>query len=255
MSISRAGSAGAERPRERAAALFPGSDPEHDDVPPPEGHVRRWVARASRAGAAVRLRCGLEPKAVVALAVLLAVAAAFAVHHLWTGRPRGVPVPERTAAARAPVAAFPSGAAAASPSGRTVVVDVAGKVRDPGVRTLPPGTRVGDALRAAGGALPGTDTTTLNLARVVADGEQILVGATAPAPPPGGGTATSTGPVALNSATEEQLDTLPGVGPVLARHIIDYRTRHGGFTSVDELREVEGIGERRFHDLRPLVRP
>ena len=63
------------------------------------------------------------------------------------------------------------------------------------------------------------------------------------------------GPVTLNTATVEQLDTLPGVGPVLAQHIIDYRTQHGGFRSVDELREVNGIGDRRFADLRTLVRP
>ncbi|SCF76630.1 competence protein ComEA [Streptomyces sp. Ncost-T10-10d] len=94
------------------------------------------------------------------------------------------------------------------------------------------------------------------------DGEQIVVGAP-PGPPAaastggaaaGGGSPTS-GPVSLNRATLEQLDTLPGVGPVLAQHIVDYRTQHGGFRSVDELREVNGIGDRRFADLQPLVGP
>ena len=94
----------------------------------------------------------------------------------------------------------------------------------------------------------------------------MIVGGPAPAPAPGagggsapggpgGGAAAPAAPVSLNTATADQLDTLPGVGPVLAQHIIDYRTQHGGFRSVDELREVNGIGDRRFADLRTLVRP
>jgi competence protein ComEA len=126
-----------------------------------------------------------------------------------------------------------------------------------------------DALGAAGGVRPGTDTDGLNRARFLVDGEQVVVGA--PAPQTGsagtgagsavaGSTGAGTGagppaPVSLNTATAEQFDTLPGVGPVLAQHIIDYRAQHGGFRSVDELREVNGIGERRFADLRNLVRP
>jgi competence protein ComEA len=117
---------------------------------------------------------------------------------------------------------------------------------------------------------PGTDAEGLNRARLLVDGEQVVVGAppAAPAGPggaggPGGPGAAGSGgavaraaaPVGLNTATLEQLDTLPGVGPVLAQHIIDYRTQHGGFRSVDELREVNGIGDRRFADLQNLVRP
>lgn len=147
--------------------------------------------------------------------------------------------------------------------GGHIVVDVSGKVRMPGIHQLPSGARVADALRAAGGARPGVDLTGINRARVLMDGEQIVVGAP-PGPPvagstggaaPGGGGSPTTGPVSLNRATVEQLDTLPGVGPVLAQHIVDYRTQHGGFRSVDELREVNGIGERRFADLQPLVGP
>ncbi|MFF8911806.1 helix-hairpin-helix domain-containing protein [Streptomyces sp. NPDC015032] len=142
---------------------------------------------------------------------------------------------------------------------------MSGKVRRPGIHQLPSGARVADAIRAAGGARPGADLAGLNRARVLMDGEQIVVGV-----PPGpqatggtggaaaGGTGSSgpaAGPVSLNLATVEQLDTLPGVGPVLAQHIVDYRTQHGGFRSVDELREVNGIGDRRFADLQPLVGP
>ncbi|MEU8586996.1 ComEA family DNA-binding protein [Streptomyces sp. NPDC048664] len=148
--------------------------------------------------------------------------------------------------------------------GATVVVDIGGTVRRPGLRTLPAGSRVADALRAAGGVRPGTDTDGLNRARLLVDGEQIVVGAAVPAPgaaPGAGGTggpavgAPPATPVSLSTATVDQLDTLPGVGPVLAQRIVDYRTRHGGFRSVDDLREVGGIGERRFADLRKLVRP
>lgn len=125
---------------------------------------------------------------------------------------------------------------------------------------LPAGSRVADALRMAGGVKAGQDIGGLNRARVLTDGEQVVVGGPAPpaaagAPGAGPGGVPSAGPVSLNSATVEQLDTLPGVGPVLARHIVDYRTQHGGFRSVEELREVNGIGDRRFTDLQQLVRP
>jgi competence protein ComEA len=159
----------------------------------------------------------------------------------------------------------------ASTAGPSIVVDVGGKVRRPGIQRLPAGSRVADALRAAGGVRPGASIDGLNRARLLVDGEQVLVGSPTPVPGPGavpgagGGGAVGTGgaglagapaaPVSLNTATADQLDTLPGVGPVLAQHIIDYRTRHGGFRSVDELREVNGIGDRRFADLRNLVRP
>ncbi|MFD3942424.1 helix-hairpin-helix domain-containing protein [Streptomyces sp. NPDC058579] len=217
----------------------------------------------------VQTRCGLEPRTLAALAVVLVVAAAFAGRYFWTGRPEAVKAPEIVHAAPPPEAGVTAGASAAptpgaSPSG--VVVDVSGKVRRPGVLTLPAGSRVADALRAAGGARPGTDLTGLNRARVLLDGEQVAVGVTPPvvvggASGVGGGVGagaaagTRAAPLSLNAATVEQLDTLPGVGPVLAQHIVDHRAEHGGFRSVAELREVNGIGERRFADLAPLVRP
>ncbi|WP_420877822.1 helix-hairpin-helix domain-containing protein [Streptomyces agglomeratus] len=141
---------------------------------------------------------------------------------------------------------------------------MSGKVRRPGIHRLLAGSRVADALRAAGGVKAGADTAGLNRARLLMDGEQVVVGVPAPpgaaGPAAGGGSPAAApggtaGPIGLNAATAEQLETLPGVGPVLAQHIIDYRTEHGGFRSVEELREVKGIGDRRFADLLPLVRP
>ncbi|WP_405629540.1 helix-hairpin-helix domain-containing protein [Streptomyces sp. NBC_00016] len=223
-------------------------------------------------------RCGLERRSVLALSVLLVVAAAFAVQHFWAGRAQPVRAPEVVRAAAPYEAGELNSAAGPAPSagppgvgstvGAEIVVDVSGKVRKPGIHRLPAGSRVVDALGAAGGVRPGTDTDGLNRARFLVDGEQVVVGA--PAPQTGaagtgaGSAAGSTGagtragppaPISLNTATVDQFDTLPGVGPVLAQHIIDYRAQHGGFRSVDELREVNGIGERRFADLRNLVRP
>ncbi|MBG0855325.1 ComEA family DNA-binding protein [Streptomyces spinoverrucosus] len=239
-------------------------------------------SRQGRAGLALRerlpvwlqARCGLERRSVVALTVLVVVVAGFAVQHFWAGRTQSVQAPEVVRAAApfeeqegeasaAPgVATGPPGAANGTPVAE-IVVDVSGKVREPGIHRLPAGSRVADALKAAGGVRPGTNIDGLNRARFLVDGEQVVVGGPAPAavPAPAGGAATGgaggapAAPVSLNTATVEQLDTLPGVGPVLAQHIIDYRTQQGGFRSVDELREVNGIGERRFADLRNLVRP
>ncbi|MEU6687867.1 ComEA family DNA-binding protein [Streptomyces sp. NPDC046832] len=257
---------------------------------------RAGLALRERMPLWLQTRCGLERRSVLALTVVLVVAAAFAVQHFWTGRTQSVKPPEVVRAAvpygerqesgpageqRNPGAADTSAGASSGPvktgaGAGEIVVDVGGKVRDPGIHRLPPGSRVADALHAAGGVKPGTNTDGLNRARFLVDGEQVIVGApgpvggpgtggTAPGGPAGaagsapgaaaGGAAVPAAPVSLNTATADQLDTLPGVGPVLAQHIIDYRTQHGGFRSVDELREVNGIGERRFADLRALVRP
>ncbi|MER5662538.1 ComEA family DNA-binding protein [Streptomyces mirabilis] len=257
---------------------------------PAPGATAAW---RERAGLAVRermplwlqSRCGLERRSVTALGVLLVVAVVFAVQQFWGGRTQSVRAPEVVRAV-APYggqsgaverkSAEPGGAAGAPPSpagsagstGSAIVVDVSGKVRSPGLQRLPAGSRVEDALRAAGGVRPGANTEGLNRARLLVDGEQVLVGVpVALAGPVTGGGSSATGiggsvsgaapsaPVSLNTATVDQLDTLPGVGPVLAQHIIDYRTQHGGFRSVDELREVNGIGDRRFSDLQKLVRP
>jgi competence protein ComEA len=152
----------------------------------------------------------------------------------------------------APPPATHSFAPLPSPTPASVVVDVGGRVRRPGLVTLPLGSRVADALRAAGGALRSRDLIALNLAAKVADGQLLLVGV------PGAGTGSSgdggsAGPVDLNSATADQLEALPGIGPVLAQHIIDWRTAHGSFRNVDQLKDVSGIGDSTFADLAPLV--
>lgn len=147
----------------------------------------------------------------------------------------------------------------ASPSAaKVVLVDVAGKVRRPGVVTLPLGSRVADALRAAGGLLPGVDVGLLNLARPLADGEQVVVGlgaAAAVVPPSGGppGAGSAGSVLDLNAAAVDDFDGLPGVGPVLAQRIVDWRTENDRFGSVDQLREVTGIGEAKFADLKAKV--
>ncbi|WP_333779092.1 ComEA family DNA-binding protein [Streptomyces sp. IBSBF 3136] len=239
----------------------------------PSRRDRAGLALRERLPVWVQARCGVERRGVVALAVVLMVAAVLAVHHFWAGRTQTVSAPQVVRAqtpftdrgGSADADAKPARAPGTSATpGAEIVVDVGGKVRRPGVRRLPAGSRVADALRAAGGVRPGVSTEGLNQARFLVDGEQVLVGATAAAavpPGPGGGTGSGpagqgpAAPVSLNTATVDQLDTLPGVGPVLAQHIIDYRTRHGGFRSVDELRQVNGIGDRRYGDLRTMVRP
>lgn len=161
----------------------------------------------------------------------------------------------------APESAKPQGSGS---SASELVVHVAGKVRQPGIVSLPAGSRVIDALQEAGGPRRNVDLSSLNLARSLADGEQIVVGVDGAVPPSSpsatggdesspGGSGASAGPVNLNTATSEQLEELPGVGPVTAASIIDWRTEHGQFSSVEELLEVSGIGDATLADLRDLV--
>ena len=230
--------------------------------------VERWVPAGWRAARLDPGRPGAT--AVVVVAALAAVTAAIGV---WWDRPVAEPPPALTSAA--PVSPPGPGDPAASPgpparATAPLVVSVAGKVRRPGLVRLPDGARVADAITEAGGPLRGADLTPLNLARRVADGEQILVGV--PPPPDASGASPGSAPTAagagagggveggagpgridLNRATVEQLDTLPGVGPVTAQRILAWRAAHGRFGSVDQLREIEGIGERRFAQLRDQV--
>jgi competence protein ComEA len=194
-------------------------------------------------------------KALAAVAVVVVLIAAFLA---WRARPRVDPVaapPAPTTFAEETPAPGSAGAASTGPAAE-VVVSVGGKVGRPGLVRLPAGARVADAIAAAGGARPGTDVALLNLARKVVDGEQILVGVSAPpgAPPAGpAGAPAPAGPINLNTATLGDLDSLPGVGPVLAQRILDARTAAGGFRAVTDLRQVEGIGSARYDQLKDLV--
>jgi competence protein ComEA len=140
-----------------------------------------------------------------------------------------------------------------------LVVHVAGEVREPGVYRLAPGSRVTDAVDRAGGVTPRGSPDAINLAAKLADGQQVVVPATAPtaggAVATGGATATADGPISLGSATVEQLDTIDGIGPVTAADILDFRDSHGGLSSVDELDELSGIGPATMEALRDRLQP
>ena len=157
----------------------------------------------------------------------------------------------------ASVAAGPSPSTPASAGERTddVVVYVSGAVASPGVLTLPASSRVIDAITAAGGATPEADLESINLARILVDGEQIRVGVVGEPPPvASAGTGTASGAcVRLATATETELQTLPGIGPALAQRIISYRSTHPRLTSVDELDDVPGIGPSLIEKIRPGV--
>lgn len=227
-------------------------------------------------------------RGAVALVIVGLVAAAFAGVSVWRDRPTAQAVPPLPAVevrASDGVAAGRSGPSGASetpaaqptpaPPDTQLVVSVVGLVNQAGLVRLPPGSRIADALAAAGGARPGADVLGLNMAEKVDDGDQILVGV---APPEGGpttvgsarigpGTSTSggatggavggaakgAGKVNLNTAGEAELDALPGVGPVTAASIVAWRQTNGRFTDVEQLGEVDGIGPARLAKLRDLV--
>jgi competence protein ComEA len=228
---------------------------------------------------------------VVALVGLAAIVGTGLV--LWTSQPRAESVPLASTASptsaplsgSAPSGSPPSGSAPSDPPASElldvsvtpapppsataepvpdVVVHVVGRVRRPGVVVLPAGSRVVDALSAAGGSRPGTSLTSVNLARVLVDGEQVRVGlppdpalqAAEPPPGPGGGPAGSAPvtPIDLNQADVAALDTLPGIGPVLAQRIVEWREQNGPFASLDQLLEVSGIGPSVLADLDGKVR-
>lgn len=243
---------------------------------------RVGAAAADRLPVTVRGgRLSLTSRPAAAIAVLALLSVLLSASYLLRSRPHGDPVPEPGSGARpGQVAVAPAGRSRAgaesdgptettpgptearttAPGGasvRPLLVHVAGRVRRPGLVRLPAGARVADALAAAGGVTRDGEPASVNLARPLADGEQIVVGqrgsapaAGAPSPPE----PTAGAVVDLNAATSEQLQQLPGVGPVLAQRILDWRARNGRFSTVDELREVSGVGERRFADLRDKVR-
>jgi competence protein ComEA len=156
-----------------------------------------------------------------------------------------------------------AGRTATPPRPRLLVVAVAGEVRRPGVYRVPAGSRADTAVQQAGGMTRRGEGTAVNLAMPLRDGQQIVVprrGAAVPGAGSTGPAAAAPGsppaqPISLSSATVEQLDTLDGIGPTLAGRIVQYRDAHGGFRSIDELRQVDGIGDKRFESLRQAVQP
>ena len=190
----------------------------------------------------------VSTRRLVAVGLLVVALVALGARHLRSGgRPAALAVAPLRAAAGAP---------ARPRAGAALVVDVEGAVRRPGLVRLAAGARVADAVARAGGATRLADRNAVNLAAPVSDGQQVLVprrGAETGAVASGSG--APGGPVSLSAATAEQLDALPGVGPVTAQKIVDYRARHGAFHSVDELDAIPGIGPARLADLRGLVVP
>ena len=250
----------------------PAEPPDGAPVPPPAWAPPSGLAEHARAALLARLPAplragrfdpGRRGASVVGLLGLLAAVAAvaFAIH----GRAEAV------APATAVPAAAPATAADPISGGVTVEVDVEGRVRRPGLVSMPSGARVADALRKAGGVLPGTSTRALDLAAKVTDGQQLVVGlTTAPAgsaagtaasgasgsgaPAAGGAATTGSGAlVDLNTATANQLDALPHIGPVTAAKIIAWRTAHGPFAAVTDLQQVSGIGPSTYQDIAALV--
>ncbi|OBI50928.1 ComEA family DNA-binding protein [Mycobacterium sp. E796] len=262
------------------------SDPEDQSPAPSESEdpnslLPRWLPDAAEnRGWVAKMRADPGRAGAIALAVVAALAVLVTVFTLVRDRPAPVTSaklpPVEKAATASPRSSASPGAGQPAASDRPVVVSVVGLVRTPGLVTLAPGARIAEALQAAGGPVNGADTIGLNMARPVGDGEQIVVGlapvagqrtalgssvsaGTSPAagtPGPVSGTVKPKAGEALdlNTATQEQLDALPGVGPVTAAAIVAWRQANGKFTSVDQLADVDGIGPARLEKLRPLVR-
>jgi competence protein ComEA len=264
--------------RPDAVAPSERDDDDSDADTDPNSLLPRWVPDGSTqhdGGWLAKVRADPGRAGAIALAAIAAIAVLVTVFTLMREQPAPVmsaklpPVDMAATASRGP---------SPGPSTRPnqpVVVSVVGLVHTPGLVTLAPGARIADALKAAGGSTDGADTIGLNMARQVDDGEQIVVGiapvkgqpavlgssvspgSAAPGTPSTTSAPTkgaSTAPINLNTATVEQLDTLPGVGPVRAAAIVAWRNANGKFTSVDQLGEVDGIGPGRLEKLRPLVR-
>ena len=239
------------------------------DYPPRPGD---WGGPLERFVDRVRELRG-DPRVGVAALLVVALAAGFIWYRLGagdSGEPRAARrAPATSAATSGSTAAGGTASNGSSPGaakkGERVTVHVAGTVAKPGVYDLDAGARVIDAIEAAGGGAPDADLNRLNLAAKVTDGQRVLVQRVGEAAPAGsaspggsgggstGGSADPSGLVSLNSATQAELEGLPGIGPTLAEAIITERERRGGFRSVNELRDVRGIGEKRFADLKDKV--
>jgi competence protein ComEA len=249
-------------------------EPTTPTVPRPEFDEHRFDAFTDRLGPLRR-----DPRVAVALLIVGALAAGAIWYQIGSRSGAAVSVGRApstaaaTGAASSPTGTSPTSSGAGGDRGALtttstggageVVVDVAGDVVRPGVVHLPAGARVTDAVTAAGGARPDADLGRLNLAAKLVDGQHLAVpkvGEPAPPAPASGsgadpgGVPSSDSPLDLNTATQAQLEALPGIGPSLAQAILAERERTGGFRSVQELRRVRGIGDARYAQIAPLVR-
>jgi competence protein ComEA len=250
------------------AEASPAGDSSEDEQP--DTSLARWLPEGAPRGRPqwlATIRADPGRAGVIALAAVGAIAVLVTVFTVTGDDPPPV------VSANLPPVQMVSSTVPSTPSEhQPVVVSVVGLVHRPGLVTLEPGARIDDALTAAGGVLDGADLSGLNVARRLSDGEQIVVGIASPpgvrtamgssvsspaqqsAPPTGGATDRPTaGPVNLNTATVEELDVLPGVGPVTAAAIIAFRDANGSFTDVEQLGDVDGIGPARLEKLRDLV--
>jgi competence protein ComEA len=274
----------AERGEDTPIPAEPPARPDVDTAPAHVSEIRPAHGRHARRPVGLLRRCaewcgdrfpaalGARPglgSAQVGL-VCLVVAVGLVAATWWAIRAHGsggTVAPPRVTSAPADVAlpsVSPTDSSTAQPAaasggrqGAKIVVDVVGQVIHRGIVVLPTGSRVVDAVRAAGGLRPGVNRAQVNFARVLTDGEQLVVGAdSAPAAPTGTAPSSTAAPTALvnvNTADQATLETLPGIGPVTATAILQWRDQHGSFSSVDELLEVDGIGEATLAEIAPLV--
>jgi competence protein ComEA len=247
----------ADRPEAPPHAGWP-ETPDATTSEQPDAELPPGIGRHRSPGQTVRWNPGRGGARSLWLAGVLA--ALVLIAWTWLDRPRVEPVPEHPvgAAEQAVVSAEPPAppVGEVSETSATVVVSVVGLVARPGLVTLPSGSRVADAVDAAGGLLPDADPASLNLAAVVSDGQQVAVGVPGVVAPTSAGNAASPGAggrLNLNTAGVAELDGLPGVGPVLAQRIVDHRTAQGPFTSTDQLDDVPGIGPTIAAELAELV--
>jgi competence protein ComEA len=245
------------RPRHALSELESLADSRDDataDGPRTATSPRRAPPAGERMAHAGRRVLDFSREHLSAVVLVLLVGVAWTAYTLLQARSTPVAV-----AAPPSIVSSPSATPSVTP---TVLVHVVGAVQKPGVVELAEGSRVQDAIAAAGGLTSAGDAGELNLAAVVEDGAQVVIGTRAKprgevrgaSGGSGAGQTSGTGKISLNTATLEQLDTLPGVGPVTAQKILDWREQHGRFTAVSELQEVDGIGPKTYADIEPNVR-